>query len=299
MSGQPAARVGDMHTCPMVDPGPKPHVGGVILPPGAPTILLGGQPAARIGDQAACVGPVDMIAKGAMPVSMGGKPAARQTDSTAHGGVIVVGCPTVLIGLAGFSGNRLAGLQRCQDMAAGRNPAPGDSPFPANSPGQSYNNCGVESARQLIRQATGSQITQEELLNTAMQNGWAVKAATLLESGGTTPAGRIAILNNAGVPSSAVAPTMANLENAVAEGRGVISAVWAGNMPNWASEGLAPNTGPHAITVTGIEYDENGNPINVIINDTGQGQCQESIPYQAFQNALRGVDHVVTDALIW
>jgi len=58
MSGQPAARVGDRHTCPMVDPGPKPHVGGPILPPGAPTVLICGQPAARMGDMATCVGQV-------------------------------------------------------------------------------------------------------------------------------------------------------------------------------------------------------------------------------------------------
>jgi uncharacterized Zn-binding protein involved in type VI secretion len=95
---QPAARVSDMHTCPMVDPGPKPHVGGPILPPGCPTVLIGGLPAARVGDQAFCVGPPDTISKGESTVLIGGKPAARLGDSTAHGGVIAVGFPTVLIG---------------------------------------------------------------------------------------------------------------------------------------------------------------------------------------------------------
>ena len=93
-----AARITDMHTCPMVNPGPVPHVGGPILPPGAPTVLIGGMPAARVGDMAICVGPPDTITMGSATVMIGGKPAARMGDSTAHGGVIVAGCPTVIIG---------------------------------------------------------------------------------------------------------------------------------------------------------------------------------------------------------
>jgi uncharacterized Zn-binding protein involved in type VI secretion len=93
----PAARVGDMHTCPMVDPGPKPHVGGPVLPPGAPTVLIGGQPAARVGDMCTCAGPPDAIAAGSTKVMIAGKPAARVGDKTAHGGVIVAGFPTVMI----------------------------------------------------------------------------------------------------------------------------------------------------------------------------------------------------------
>lgn len=95
-----AARIGDMHTCPMVTPGtpPVPHVGGTILPPGEPTVLIGGMPAARVGDMATCIGPPDSIVKGSATVLIGGMPAARMGDSTAHGGAIVAGCPTVMIG---------------------------------------------------------------------------------------------------------------------------------------------------------------------------------------------------------
>lgn len=95
-----AARVGDMHSCPMVTPGtpPVPHVGGPILPPCCPTVLIGGMPAARVGDMATCVGPPDAIAKGSATVMVGGMPAARIGDPTVHGGVITMGCPTVLIG---------------------------------------------------------------------------------------------------------------------------------------------------------------------------------------------------------
>ncbi len=93
----PAARVTDMHTCPMVT-GTVPHVGGPILPPGAPTVLIGGLPAATMGDTAICTGPTDTIIRGSATVLLGGKPAARLGDQTAHGGVIVGGYPTVMIG---------------------------------------------------------------------------------------------------------------------------------------------------------------------------------------------------------
>jgi uncharacterized Zn-binding protein involved in type VI secretion len=93
----PAARITDMHTCPMVT-GIVPHVGGPILPPGGPTVLIGGLPAARAGDMCTCVGPPDTIAMGSATVLIGGMPAARVGDPTAHGGVIVLGYPTVMIG---------------------------------------------------------------------------------------------------------------------------------------------------------------------------------------------------------
>jgi uncharacterized Zn-binding protein involved in type VI secretion len=104
--GKPAARVGDMHTCPMVTPGtpPIPHVGGPIMPPGKPTVLIGGMPAATMGGMCVCTGPPDTIVLGSTGVMIGGQPAARMGDMCAHGGTIVVGCPTVLIGEAGGGG---------------------------------------------------------------------------------------------------------------------------------------------------------------------------------------------------
>jgi uncharacterized Zn-binding protein involved in type VI secretion len=90
----------DMHICPMVTPGvpPIPHVGGLITGPGCPTVLIGGQPAACVGDIAICVGPPDSIIQGSTTVLFGGRPAARMGDPTAHGGMVLVGLPTVLIG---------------------------------------------------------------------------------------------------------------------------------------------------------------------------------------------------------
>ena len=98
--GFPAARVTDMHVCPMVTPGvpPIPHVGGPILPPCAITVLIGKLPAARATDKALCVGPPDLIAKGSTTVLISKLPAARVLDNCAHGGMIIMGMVTVLIG---------------------------------------------------------------------------------------------------------------------------------------------------------------------------------------------------------
>jgi uncharacterized Zn-binding protein involved in type VI secretion len=95
--GQPAARVGDMHVCPMVTV-LVPHVGGPILPPGWAKVLIGGMPAARVGDMCTCVGPPDVIAMGDPTVLAGGQPLARMGDPTVHGGVIVAGFGKVLAG---------------------------------------------------------------------------------------------------------------------------------------------------------------------------------------------------------
>jgi uncharacterized Zn-binding protein involved in type VI secretion len=92
-----AARLTDMHVCPMVTV-IVPHVGGPIIGPGTPTVLIGGLPAATVGDMLTCVGPPDAIIMGSTTVMIGGKPAARMGDPTAHGGSIVLGCFTVMIG---------------------------------------------------------------------------------------------------------------------------------------------------------------------------------------------------------
>ncbi|HEX7986195.1 MAG TPA: PAAR domain-containing protein [Duganella sp.] len=96
----PAARLTDMHVCPLVTPGlpPIPHVGGPVLGPGVPTVMIGKLPAAVVGDQCLCVGPPDSIVMGSMTVTIGGKPAARVGDPCAHGGSVTLGCPTVMIG---------------------------------------------------------------------------------------------------------------------------------------------------------------------------------------------------------
>jgi uncharacterized Zn-binding protein involved in type VI secretion len=121
----PAARITDMHTCPAFN-GPVPHVGGPIIPPCCVTVITGGQPQARITDKAICVGPLDMIVKGSATVLVGGLQAARIGDMTAHGGVIVTGCPTVIIGDAPGAGGGGPG-----GAVAAR--GPGNSPMNADT----------------------------------------------------------------------------------------------------------------------------------------------------------------------
>jgi uncharacterized Zn-binding protein involved in type VI secretion len=130
---KPAARVGDMHTCAIL-----PHVGGPILPPGCVSVLIAGLPAARMGDLATCVGPPDVIVLGSLTALIQGRPAARMGDMTAHGGVIAVGCPTVLIGDVGGGAGSIQGRTmslakahgtpftkcHCEQAAAGLPPAP-------------------------------------------------------------------------------------------------------------------------------------------------------------------------------
>ena len=106
--GKPAARIGDMHTCPMFD-GPKPHVGGPAVGPGCPTVLIGKQVSVRVGDMCTCVGPPDAIAMGSPTVLIGSMMAARIGDMTSHGGVIVQGLPTVLIGESSSGGGGAGG----------------------------------------------------------------------------------------------------------------------------------------------------------------------------------------------
>jgi uncharacterized Zn-binding protein involved in type VI secretion len=98
--GTPASRVGDMHVCSMQTPAvpPIPHVGGPISGPGMPTVLIGNMPASVVGDMCVCVGPPDATVKGSATVLIGNRPCVRMGDTTAHGGSVVLGMPTVLVG---------------------------------------------------------------------------------------------------------------------------------------------------------------------------------------------------------
>ncbi len=113
----PAARITDFHACPMVNPGPVPHVGGPVSS-GCTTVLIGYEPAARVGDKAICVPSIDSISQGASNVLIGNKPAARLGDPTSHGGVVAAGCPTVIIGTGPSSLNTDKPL--CQECEAKR-----------------------------------------------------------------------------------------------------------------------------------------------------------------------------------
>lgn len=285
MSGQPAARLGDRIAClvPQATPAAAPHApppGLPIATVGAADVLIGGQPAARLGDQSLCLAPAptpNPITRGAYPVPISGMPAARLTDPATHPGSLIAPpcCPTVLIGLAGTTGNPRVGTLACQAAAGGR---------ASNATQQSYNNCGVESSRQLINQATGANVGENALLTQAINSGNAAGtpgAALQFANGGTNPATRQALLAANGVPSIVQPTTMENLGLAMSRGQGAIVALDAA--PLWGPP--QPPGSLHAVTVTGIEYDDAGNPTNVIINDTGTGQCGQRVLAARFNQA--------------
>lgn len=299
MSGQPAARIGDKLSCttPQATPAAAPHAptGVPLAGVGANTVEIGGKPAARMGDFSLCPSPVPVpnaVIRGAFPVPIEKMPAARMTDpgTPPHVGQILPPCcPTVLIGLAGTAGNVYVGNKMCEAAKTGR---------AGNSNGQNYNNCGIESSRQLINQATGGNIAELPLLNQAINNP-AVNLGNVIGSpglpptvanGGTTPGIRQSILANNGVPSTVVsnAANPSALPIALGNGQGAIASVDAAALwPVSAPTVAAPAPGSlHAITVTGMEYDDNGNLKNYIINDTGTGQCGVSVPASTMQSAM-------------
>lgn len=110
----PAARITDFHACPKVEPGPVPHVGGPVVV-GDPTVLIGFQPAARVGDELVCNGPPDAVAAGEPSVLIGGRDAARRGDPTSHGGHLVAGCPSVLIGASAQAETLRTDKPFCED----------------------------------------------------------------------------------------------------------------------------------------------------------------------------------------
>lgn len=274
-----AAAGADIHACVTLWPLP-PHGPGVVIQ-GSPTVLVNHFRFARQGDQ--------------ILEAIGG------TNS------ITGGCLNVLVGAAGIVGNVPAGGAACAAAAAGRNPPAGTldnngNPIAANTPGQSYNNCGCETSREIINQATPGNVSQETLLNQSMTGGQATQVpGNLFASGGTGPAGRQQIMQNNGVPSHLEDRTTANLEASVAAGRGVIVVVDSQTL--WTNGTTPPSTGDHVVVVTGVEYDDNGAVTNVWINDTGAGSCSQQVPIATWNSATAPAigtwQSNVTDNPIW
>lgn len=288
-----AARVGDNHSCTMVDPATgAPHTGGPILPYPAPDVLTDLLPAARATDRLVCANPApDFIVTGSQSVLINNRPAARVTDKTMHGApasMILVGSLDVEIGgptIGATLGDPARALTIFNRAAASR---------ASGSTQQSYQNCGVESARQIIMQASGAPVREDALLDAAMQSGHAEQAPTRADSGGTGPTERQAILALGGVDSQLQAATMDSIAQAVAEGRGVITSHEAGIL--WGTR----DRGGHAVTVTGVKFDKNGRPSQVIINDTGTGDGAREVPARRFRRSLRpGRPANVTNDRVW
>lgn len=163
-----------MHTCPMVT-GPVPHVGGPVLPPGEPTVIIGFMPAARMSDMAVCVGPPDVIVQGSPTVLIGHLMAARLGDPTAHGGVIVLGCPTVMIGAAGGPGGLAVTFLPNGDIQVGKHIViHGDAAFQAAALNDLTTLGGTPTGRSVLAALDGGTHTttiQWLDMATAQQNG--------------------------------------------------------------------------------------------------------------------------------
>ncbi len=266
--GFPAARLGDLHVCPAFN-GPVPHVGGPILPACEPTVIIGGMPAARITDMAQCVGPPDVISSGAGNVLIGRKPAARILDSCGHGGAIVLGCFTVLIGTQGGATAHLSAGQVAGVLGA--------AAFPGQ---QTYGNCGVQSSAEIIFLSTGKRPGEDEILNYALSHDLADQSTNPLERGGTNPERRQQLLAAYGVDSTIQPTTRESLGQVIRDGNSAIISADAGLLWN----DPAYLGGGHAVTVTGGTFDSDGNLQTVMVNDTGTGQRHE-MPANDFFNA--------------
>lgn len=257
--GLPAARLTDPHVCPAFT-GPVPHVGGVITSPGMPQVLIAYLPAARISDMVQCAGPPGVISAGASNVLIGGLPAARQTDSCAHGGMIAMGCPTVLIGTQGGATTHLTPAQIAAIL--------GQAAFPGQ---QNFGNCGIQSTAEIIYLQTGVRPSEDEILAYAIANGMASDSTNPTDRGSSTAEQRQALLAAYGVDSTVVPTSREALAEVIRDGNCAIVNADAGvlwNDPRYVGGG-------HAVTVTGGTFDADGNLSTVTVNDTGTGERHE------------------------
>jgi uncharacterized Zn-binding protein involved in type VI secretion len=296
----PSARKGDLCQCPV-------HTVGVIDKSAQGSVETNGHGQARGGDAAQCTcGPSDFIVTGSGSVTVNSLPAARATDKMMHKGAVLFGSGDVVIGgptVGATLGNESEGDKNCKAMAAGREPPkgatykPGGTQIPSHQQQQSYGNCGVESCRQIIHRATGRNIGQEELLYWAIDRNLSVGSkdpAKLRGSGGTLPSNQRRILEENGVPAIEQQPTAENAAQAVAEGRGVIFSGWCAPIYNNKQDGT------HAVVISGVEYDENGDVKNFILCNSGDGNCDERLPVSRFHDAIvPSFSLIVTKDRLW
>jgi uncharacterized Zn-binding protein involved in type VI secretion len=287
------------------------HQGGPVTGE-AKDVEINGQRAARGTDRAACMGPMDFIVTGSATVKFNSKPAARLTSKTAHGGMVVLGSGNVFIGgpEAGTTlGNPAAGCASCQAAASGRHPPPGTVypegdaaaglPIPGGMTSQSYHNCGIEAARIIINQANGANYSEDEMLDRAIDGGNARGSkdpSKRYDAGGSRPGQREDLLHQHGVESTLEPQDPDQLAQAVAEGKGVITTHWAGELGNDTTRMGAT----HAVVATGATYDENGKLVSMTIIDTGDGNCEKVVPIDRYKRSLLPFGRAnVTRNAIW
>jgi len=287
MSGLPAARITDSVA----------HRASGNIIEGSPNVRIGRQclPAARVGDKVQHGHGVCVITEGEPTVRINGQWAARVTDDVSCEGSIASGCDSVRIGKprGKVIGDVTAGQKMCRAAANGRT---------WGSLQQSYSNCAVESARQIINQAKNKNISEDELLRFALSRGYADRGSVVIRrnappgsgDGGAALSTKIVpLLRSYGVPATVQNSNWDNMARALVSGKGVIaetdaSVLWRG-VPEFQS--LPPTGSPHAVVVTGIEYDDGGNVINIIINDSA-GQCSRKVPVDQWNEGVRSLSNM-------
>jgi hypothetical protein len=329
IGNMPAARIGDMHTCPLVTV-LVPHVGGPLIL-GSFTVLVGFMPQSRVTDMLICIGPPDMVAVGCPTVMVGmagaggllgllkglalaglsvlkrllggGYPRAALQSGTSY--ITEYSSNISLGGSPSQQGRNIAELNAIREGPGGKklldslgsashpltvnvigDPARARGLFPGK---QHYENCVLQSSQQIIHEATGRNYTETEMENIAthpVDSGYTRK-------GGTPYAGLATVLNNGGVPAHTEPATAANVDQALANGQGVISTHDAGEL--WNDPAYAG--GGHAVVTTGAIQDSNGNTVGYVINDTGSGEAGRTLSSADYQNSQLS-DIVVTDGKI-
>jgi uncharacterized Zn-binding protein involved in type VI secretion len=238
------------------------HGPGALSGPGLPTVTFNSLIAMRATDIAACAGPPNFIVTGSQTVTIGGRPVARMTDKTLHGGMVSAGSGNVFVG-GPTVGATLGDPARAAQFF----------------PGQQANKdtCALMTTQGIVHQATGTQHTEPQMQAIGIASGaYTVCNGTTNES---------AVMNQAGIPATTVgSPTLQDMAQALGEGRAVIVGLDARHIWNQPS----PSPLGHAIRVTGVEFDANGQPTAVFINDTGSGMSNQRVPAADFNNALSG-----------
>jgi len=308
MSGLPAARITDKVAH-------KWGASGDIIE-GSPNVRLDREclPAARVGDKVRHGWGTCVITEGEPTVRINGRFAARVIDAVSCGGRIASGSPTVRIGRAvgqaapsgqaqsNPANNALAGQRMCLAAVKGRNlNTLNRRSRNLTAAMQSYSNCGVESARQIINQVTGRNITEDGLLQWALDNNLAlrdnpnvpIKTPPTKDDGATGYTGIWTILDHYNISSVTQPNNLNNIKKALASGKGVIAHVDSGVLWNNISDGKG-----HAVLVTGLEYDNNGKVTDVIVNDTGAGECSQKVPLNTWNKAVNAFGKPGNPALL-
>jgi uncharacterized Zn-binding protein involved in type VI secretion len=244
----------------------------------SPDVLVNGRPIARAGDAIDCPGgAADSVFTGCPAVLVNGKIAARQFDRGFHCSLVgIQGTSTdVLLSTETMAilGDFPASKAACLAAASGRD---------SGSTKQSYQNCGLESVRQLVNQSRRPPVDEDRVYAYAVGHGYAEKDTTRKESGGTSPETREAVLEHFGVASDQEDQTPEKIQRALSEGKGVITSHNAAVL--WDNPKV---DGAHAVVVTGVKYDEHGKVAAYRINDTGSGECGVLVPAERFEASLR------------